>query len=97
MNHAMNQNDQNPESKTAELVGIPYYAHLISKSFRSAETDEIPDQERSPEELLLRWSSEIPTRSEVDFLVQQLKIYKIEPIMDSLGTDIKVIYRLKQL
>ena len=96
------QENQNPPEKNPETVeqpeylptGIQVYAELLAKNFRQAKDGEVPDQERTPEELLLRWSSEPPTRADVDEFVLALRTHRIEPVIESIGTEIKLFYKL---
>lgn len=92
------QSDQQQRSEpSAPLTGIPFYVDLIAKTFRPCQENELPDQERTAEELLLRWSSEPPSREHVDYFVQEMNLRGFTPDMESIGTEIKVFYKLKTI
>lgn len=95
------ENQSQPEKKPAEVeqpeylpTGIQVYAELLAKHFRQAKDGEVPDQERTPEELLLRWSSQPPLRVDVDEFVIALKTHRINPVVETVGTDMKLFYKL---
>lgn len=93
--------EKQPQEKSQQVeqpeylpTGIQVYAELLAKHFRQAKDGEKPDQERTPEELLLRWSSQPPLRVDVDEFVIALKTHRIDPVVETVGTDVKLFYKL---
>jgi hypothetical protein len=93
----MTEKDETPkEDKDKEVLSpMQFYANIIAEKFIPAENENDYDVESSAEHLLLKWCSEPPTLTQVNDLVNQLRLLGFKPTALKKSNNFELVYLLK--